>query len=161
MQLRAAETFPARRKKSARRSILRVASLSVLALLVALVTCWSVLALYYFDPLSALAQTTLAALFGILGLVTVATLYSPSRRAYALVAFAVAFFVLLACWSSIAPSNTREWKPGVAAPPEVRFVGRRITIHNIRNFDYRTESNFAAAYYAEGAATCGDSCWSV
>jgi hypothetical protein len=130
-----------------RRSIFRVAGISMLALLLVLITCWGVLALYYFDGLSVPLRTTLAVLFGILGLGAAVLIYVPGIRARALAVFAVPFAVLIVCWSSIAPSNARAWKPGVAVLPTASFDGSRVTIHNIRNFDYLTETDFRVSYY--------------
>lgn len=125
----------------------RIASLSLLALLIALFTCWGVLALFYFDGLSAGARASLAALFGVLGLATAIGIYIRRMRTYLLAIFAVSSGVLIVCWNNIAPSNSRAWKPGVAVLPHASFDGNRVTVHNIRNFDYRTESDFSVAYY--------------
>jgi hypothetical protein len=130
-----------------RGSIVRVASLSLLALLLTGFTCWGVLALYYFDALSVFVRITLAALFGILGLIATVLIYVPGKRVHFLTMFAVASAVLILCWNNIAPSNTRAWKPGVAVLPEASFDGTRVSIRNIRNFDYLTESDFSVSYY--------------
>jgi hypothetical protein len=50
-------------------------------------------------------------------------------------------------WGSIVPSNDREWRPEVAVLPHATIAGNFITVHNIRNFDYRTETGFTPAYY--------------
>ncbi|MGE0473960.1 MAG: DUF4105 domain-containing protein [Nitrospirales bacterium] len=47
----------------------------------------------------------------------------------------------------IEPSNNREWQPEVAVLPYATFDGNLITVHNIRNFDYYTETDFTPAYY--------------
>jgi hypothetical protein len=44
-------------------------------------------------------------------------------------------------WSAIPPSNTRDWQPDVANPPTATFEGDRVTIHDVRNFDYRSETD--------------------
>ena len=54
---------------------------------------------------------------------------------------------LIAWWSGIEPSNDRHWKPEVAKLPLVSIDGDRITIRNIRNFSYRTETDYTVAYY--------------
>jgi hypothetical protein len=132
---------------TALRKIARAASLFMIALLVTLITCWGVLALYYFDPLLVFARISLAVLFGALGLITAALVFVPRVRASSLTIFAIAFGMLLVFWSHIAPSNNREWKPGVAVLAYATFDGNRVTLHNIRDFDYRTESDFRIAYY--------------
>lgn len=130
-----------------RRSIVRVASLSILALLLSVCTGWDVLALYYFEALNVLVRITLAALFGILGLIATVLIYVPGKRVLFLATFAGTSAVLILCWSNIEPSNTRAWKPGVAVLPAASFAGNRVSIHNIRNFDYLTESDFSVSYY--------------
>lgn len=130
-----------------RRSIVRAVSLSLLALLLTVFTCWGVLALYYLDGLNVILQTTLATLFGLAGLAATVLIYVPGRRAGFLTMFAITSAVLILRWNSIAPSNTREWQPGVAVLPDASFNGNRVSIHNIRNFDYRTESDFNVSYY--------------
>jgi hypothetical protein len=48
---------------------------------------------------------------------------------------------VLVWWSAIPPSNTRDWQPDVANPPTATFDGDRVTIHDVRNFDYRSETD--------------------
>jgi len=50
--------------------------------------------------------------------------------------------LVLAWWLSLAPRNDRDWAPEVAALPSARIDGDRVTIENVRNFDYRTETDF-------------------
>jgi hypothetical protein len=130
-----------------RQPILKVASSIALSAFVALATLWGVLALYYFDLQSAAARTTLAALFGAFGCTALAGIWLQRCRRCALAAFALGFVSLLVWWSTIRPSNERDWKPGVAVLPYVTFDGNRLTIHHIRNFDYRSEADFTASYY--------------
>jgi hypothetical protein len=42
----------------------------------------------------------------------------------------------------IAASNDRDWQPDVAMTPYATINGEMVTIHNVRNFDYRTETDF-------------------
>lgn len=57
------------------------------------------------------------------------------------------FAVLLWRWSGIEPSNDRDWQPETARLPYATIAGDEITLHSIRNFDYRTETDFTPAYY--------------
>jgi hypothetical protein len=57
------------------------------------------------------------------------------------------FGIVLACWEGIAPSNDRLWVTESAVLPYATFEGDLVTLHNIRNFDYRTETDFTPAYY--------------
>ena len=45
-------------------------------------------------------------------------------------------------WSSIPPSNTRDWTPDVARTARATFDGSHVTIQNVRNFNYRSENDY-------------------
>jgi hypothetical protein len=45
------------------------------------------------------------------------------------------------------PSNNRDWQPDVAVLAFADIDGDRVTVHHIRNFDYRTETDYTPAYY--------------
>ena len=83
----------------------------------------------------------------LLSLAVLVGLFSRRWRWHAIAAYALAFAGLIAWWSGIAPSNDRHWKPEVAKLPLVSIDGDRITIRNIRNFSYRTETDYTVAYY--------------
>jgi hypothetical protein len=50
-------------------------------------------------------------------------------------------------WSGVQPSNDRDWQPDVAVLPYATFDGDLVTIHNVRNVDYRTETDYTPRYY--------------
>jgi hypothetical protein len=111
------------------------------------VTAWGALAICYSGPAGAFVRTALAVLFGALGLAAIGLLWWRAWRWRALGVFTLAFAVLLAWWSSIAPSNDRDWKPEVAVMPYATTDGDRVTLHNIRDFAYRSETDFTPHYY--------------
>jgi hypothetical protein len=47
----------------------------------------------------------------------------------------------------IPPSNDRDWMPDVAVLPYAETKGDEITIHNIRNCDYRSETDYTVRHY--------------
>lgn len=53
-----------------------------------------------------------------------------------------AFVVVLAVWLAIPPSNARDWQPDVATLPYADIDGDRVTVHNVRNAEYRTEADY-------------------
>jgi hypothetical protein len=61
----------------------------------------------------------------------------------------VLFAVVLGWWLNIAPSNDRLWQTDVAKLPYATIDGDLITMHNIRNFSYRSETDFTPAYYTK------------
>jgi len=60
----------------------------------------------------------------------------------ALLAYALLFGAVLVWWLSIPPSNERDWLPEVAELPHARIEGDLVTISNVRNFHWRSESDF-------------------
>ena len=57
------------------------------------------------------------------------------------------FGVVLAWFLLIPPSNGRDWQPDVAVLPYAEISDQNVTIHNIRNCDYRTESDYTVRHY--------------
>lgn len=128
--------------------IARVFFLFVLGLLVIASGVWQAFAVTYSWPLLAGAiRVPLAALFAVVALAALVCLGSPRWRWRALVCHAALFAVLLAFWFSIEPSNERDWQTDVAVLPHATIEGDVVTVHNIRNFDYRSETDYTPAYY--------------
>lgn len=58
---------------------------------------------------------------------------------------AVMLLVFTGCvlwWSLLEPSNRRDWQEDVARLPHAVVEGDRLTIHNLRNFDYGSEFDY-------------------
>jgi len=108
---------------------------------------WGALALLYSSPLSETARIVLAAIFGIVASVAAIALAVRRWRWRAAGAYCVAFIALLAWFFSLAPSNDRDWQADVATLPYATVAGDIATMHNIRNFDYRSETDYTPAYY--------------
>jgi Domain of unknown function (DUF4105) len=53
-----------------------------------------------------------------------------------------AFVVVLAAWLAIPPSNERDWQPDVATLAFADIQGDRVLVHNVRNAEYRTETDY-------------------
>ncbi len=69
------------------------------------------------------------------------------RRPWKLVVTMAGFAVVLAWWFSLQPSNNRDWLPDVAVLPYADITGDQVVIHNIRNCDYHTETDFTVQHY--------------
>lgn len=102
-------------------------------------TVWGSAALWFDGPASRPLASLLAAAFPLTTLVLLVRV-RPRRHAYA--ACAVLFAVLLGWWFSLEPSNSRDWQPDVAQLPTAEIQGDKVTIHNVRDFDYRTETDY-------------------
>ena len=129
------------------RRIYAAIGLILLALFTIASGAWGALALLYSSPLSETARIVLAAIFGIVALVAAIALAVRRWRWRAAGAYWVAFFALLAWFFSLAPSNDRDWQADVATLPYATVAGDIATMHNIRNFDYRSETDYTPAYY--------------
>jgi hypothetical protein len=120
----------------------RILSLSLLALLEVAATLWGVLALHYSDVRSDALRMGLAAAFAVCGISTLVATTRPRVRWRAVAAFAVVLALVVAWWSRIPPSNDRDWAPEYARLTTASVEGDRVRVHNVRNFDYHTESRF-------------------
>ncbi|HEX4389441.1 MAG TPA: DUF4105 domain-containing protein [Steroidobacteraceae bacterium] len=114
---------------------------------VVLATFWGVLALSFMHRRHSLAATLLALLFAALGVLTVGALASGARALPVLGAFLLACGSVYLAFTRVRASNEREWKPSVAILPWATCEGDRVTVHNIRNFSYRTSEDYTVAYY--------------
>jgi hypothetical protein len=50
-------------------------------------------------------------------------------------------------FSRLTPSNEADWQPDVAKLAYATIDGDVVTVHNIRNFDYRSETDYTPAWY--------------
>ena len=64
----------------------------------------------------------------------------------ALGAYVLLFALVVAWWLSLEPSHDRDWLPDVAQLPSGRVEGNVLTIENVRNFDYRSETDYTARW---------------
>jgi len=125
------------------RKILKVCVWIFFVLVLFSMTGWASLAIYYsnlpgsFRPVAAASYC--------LGSFLVFLVIRPRRRA--VMVFIGIFALILVWWLTIPPSNAREWQPDVALLPYATFNGNTVTIHNIRNCDYRTETDYTVRHY--------------
>jgi hypothetical protein len=56
------------------------------------------------------------------------------------------FALVLAWWLTLKPSNEGDWQPDVARTAWAEVNGDEVTLHNVRNCDYRTELDYTARW---------------
>jgi hypothetical protein len=100
---------------------------------------WGALALHFAGPRPPVVANVLAAVWTITGL-GILVLVRPIGRA--VVALVLLLAVFAAWWASLQPRNDREWLPDVARTSWVEQQGDRLAVHDLRNFDYRSETDF-------------------
>jgi len=103
------------------------------------VALWWSLALYFRLERPAPWPAVAAALWGLAAIGALVWL-RPFRWPVLLVL--AGFGVLGLWWWTIQPSNDRDWSPEYANPPWAEVEGDRLTLHNVRNFEYRSETDF-------------------
>jgi Domain of unknown function (DUF4105) len=57
-------------------------------------------------------------------------------------AVALLFGGVLAWWLTLSPTNNSDWQPDVAKEAWADFLGDEVTLHNVRDCDYRTETDY-------------------
>jgi Domain of unknown function (DUF4105) len=115
----------------------------LVGILVAVMTAWVAGAIYY-SPIP--SESLRVGLAGFFVLATALAFVLRRRRGRTLVGFLVIFVVLVALWFQIPASNHRDWQPDVSVTPYATVKGDLITIHGVRNFNYRTETDFDARW---------------
>lgn len=114
-----------------------------LALAIILATSWGSLALWF----QAGQYWRIPLMLGwcALGLLAAASPWLRSRTAIQVTAV-VALMALLAWWHTLAPSHDRIWADDVARLMQAEVHGNRLTIHNVRNFEWQSESDYIAQW---------------
>ncbi|WP_017961626.1 Lnb N-terminal periplasmic domain-containing protein [Rhizobium leguminosarum] len=111
------------------------------AVIVAALTAWSSLALWYRLPLPDGGRAIGTGVFLVYGLFTVAALASR-QRIRALLSFAAVFALVLLWWNSIKPEADAAWAPDVARQVTGRVEGNSLTLTDVRDFEWRSNSDF-------------------
>jgi hypothetical protein len=99
---------------------------------------WCALALYY-SNLPVLLRPWIAGTFVA---VSAAVLFFLKPRRRSIAAFLALVTIVLVYWLMIPPSNNRQWRRDVSVLPWAEVEGNRATIHNVRNSEYRTATDF-------------------
>ncbi len=100
---------------------------------------WSAAAVWVDGPSSRL----LAGLLALAVLSIVAFLLLRVRPFLRACLWALAPWAGVLCWwLSIPPRNDRDWQPDVARTPTATVEGNRLTVRDVRDFDYRSETDF-------------------
>lgn len=112
--------------------------------LIAVTGLWCTLAIRFSNLPGETWRYAAAAVFA--GGFLLAFLFVRNRLRTAIVYFVVAALVF-GWWLLIPASNDRDWDPNWGRMPSAEIDGDRVTIRNIRNFDYRTADDFTVRYY--------------
>ena len=119
--------------------VLRATGIAIMWVIVALLTLWAVAALYIDFRIAALRIPV--TLIYVVGIIAILLKLKGSRGAAALCF--VGFCIVLAWWLNLKRSNHGDWQPDDDRTAWAEIDGDRVTIHNLRNCDYRTETDYS------------------
>jgi hypothetical protein len=125
----------------------RALAWALLGLLIVASGAWSVGALAIAGPRSDAVRHALAAASGAVALAALIALALPRWRWRVLGVAVVLFAAVLVWWFSLEPSNDRDWVAENARLAYATIDGNAVTVHNVRNFAYRSETDFTPGYY--------------
>lgn len=77
-------------------------------------------------------------------IVVMVTMVKPHWRAK--IAVGIANLLVMLWWVSLQPRQDRDWKPEVMVTAHAAVDGDVVTLHYVRNFDYRTLEDFTPRY---------------
>jgi hypothetical protein len=121
----------------------RLLSQTAWVLLILTIGLWATLTLAFSPALPVAWRTPAAIISGVVLLLSLV----PWKKRSTFRVLSLGFFCLVGVlWSRIQPSNDREWVPEVKETPWGEISGDTVTIHNVRNFTYRTETDFDPNY---------------
>jgi Domain of unknown function (DUF4105) len=121
--------------------------LLLLGLLLLAAAAWGTLTLAIAGPKNDLLRVALAAAYAVVALLALLALFGRRRRWPAVIAYGAVFGAVLAWYFSLTPSNDRDWVTENARLASATVEGDTVTVRNIRNFDYRSETDFTPRYY--------------
>ena len=121
--------------------ILRTTSRLLATSVIGIPAIWGAFALWYQVPGGHLLKTLGVVLWVAF---SVATLIAPwhGRATLGLLGFAAAFALLLLWWHQLQPSNDYIWADDVARMTTGTVEGNLVTLRNVRNFDWRSDSDY-------------------
>jgi Domain of unknown function (DUF4105) len=117
-----------------------VATLSA-TLIIALPAVWGALALWFQAPGGHAPKLIAAAAWAAFSVAMLIALWH-GRTALSVLVFAAAFAALLIWWQRIPPTNDRMWSDDVAQITTGSTEGDHVTLHNVRNFDWRSNTDY-------------------
>jgi hypothetical protein len=117
---------------------LQVIGLTLMWSILALLTVWAVLALYVDIRIDAW-RVPLVSLYT---LGVIAAMLKVRTRIWAAALCFAGFCMVLTWWLSLKPSSQGDWQADVTQTAWAGIDGDRVVIHNLRNCDYRTETDY-------------------
>lgn len=116
--------------------VLRLLACVLAWVIAAVCSAWAFGAIYFDFPA---AGSLIAILFVLLLLAAI--VFVRGKLLKLAIVFG-AFLVVASWWLTLKPGNNRAWQPDVAHTAWAQINGDEVTLHNVRNCDYRSETDF-------------------
>ncbi|MBO0695926.1 MAG: DUF4105 domain-containing protein, partial [Verrucomicrobia bacterium] len=116
--------------------VLRLLAWALAWVIAAVCSAWAFGAIYFDFPA---AGSLMAILFVLLLLAAI--VFVRGKLLKIAIIFG-AFLVVASWWLTLKPGNNRAWQPDVAHTAWAQINGDEVTLHNVRNCDYRSETDF-------------------
>jgi hypothetical protein len=130
-------------------SCLRTAATVLSTLIIVFPAIWGGFALWYQIPGGRIFRGLCVVLWGAFSFAMLVVLWQ-GRITLGVIAFAVALAGLLLWWTRLQPTNDHEWADDVARITTGTRDGNRVTLQNVRNFDWRTETDYTQRWETRG-----------
>jgi Domain of unknown function (DUF4105) len=114
---------------------------TLLTMAVLFTAVWCAIAIWYRGPAGELAGGFLSAATVVFALVVLASL-ATRKRWLVLAVYFGSFAFFLGWWTTIKPTNERNWAPEVARTATATIDGDRLVVRNVRNFAWRSDTDF-------------------
>jgi hypothetical protein len=119
---------------------LRFLLLALVLIIGGIVVAWTAGALYFDLPASAPLRTVAAITWSL------AAVFGLFRGWRGRLGVLLGFLLIAGWWATLRPKQNRDWQPQVAVLAYATREGDQITVHNIRDFEYRTATDFTPRY---------------
>jgi hypothetical protein len=119
----------------------RGAGIGIATFVIPLLALWGGFALWYQVPGGRVLKVLSVLVWALFGSAMLLSIWK-GRGPVGFVCFVLAFSSLLIWWERIPPSNNREWADDVARQTSGRVGGNLVTLRNVRNFEWRTDTDY-------------------
>jgi len=122
-------------------SSLRATAAVFTTLIIIFPAIWGGFALWYQIPGGQSFKGLCVVLWGAFSFAMLIALWQ-GRIALGVIAFTVALIGMLLWWTRLTPTNDHDWADDVAQITTGTVDGSRVTLHNVRNFDWRSQTDY-------------------
>jgi hypothetical protein len=116
--------------------------LALATIIALLLSLWAVAAIYFDSPLA--HWRSVAAVLYLIVILVAMLLFR--RRGVGLLIALMGFVFVALWWFTLKPSNDRNWQPDNSQTAYADISGDKVTIHNFRNCNYRTEQDYTCRW---------------